>query len=67
MIADAQSSVDDAERSRLWGEAGALIWDEAVGLYPFDIQQNYAYSDQLQGFEPPVSGNPVFRDVSLNG
>ena len=67
LIADAQSSVDDAERSRLWGEAGALIWDEAVGLYPFDIQQNYAYSDQLQGFEPPVSGNPVFRDVSLNG
>ncbi len=67
LIAEAQSSIDDAERSRLWGEAGAVIWDEAVGLYPFDIQQNYAYSGKIKGFEPPVSGNPVFRDVSLDG
>lgn len=67
LIADAQSTVDDAERRELWGEAGAFIWDEAIGLFPFDIQQNYAYSAQVQGFEPPASGNPVFRDVSLDG
>lgn len=67
LIADAQASVDDDERSRLWGEAGAYIWDQAIGLFPFDIQQNYAYSDRLKGFEPPVSGNPVFRDVSVDG
>jgi peptide/nickel transport system substrate-binding protein len=64
-IAEAQSTIDDAQRAALWGEAGKQIWDEAVGTFIMDVDQNYAYRNTVTGFEPNPTGNPNFTSVSI--
>lgn len=65
LIAAAQSTIDDEERAALWGEAGALIWNEAVGTFPFDVDQNYAFRTSVTNFDPGASGNPSFTTVQI--
>ena len=65
VIAEAQSTLDDEARAALWAEASKLIWDNAVGIMIMDVDANYAYRDQVQGFEPNPTGNPTFTTVSI--
>lgn len=67
LITAAQGTLDEQERAALWGEAGAYIWEQAIGVFPFDIDQNYAYRSEVTGFTPGGSGNPVFTGVTLGG
>lgn len=67
LIAQAQSTIDDGERAALWGQAGALIWDQAIGTFPFDVDQNYAFRSNVVDFDPGASGNPTFTSVRLEG
>jgi peptide/nickel transport system substrate-binding protein len=65
LIATAQSTIDDTARAEAWAAAGSYIWDQAIGLFPFDVDANYAMSSSVQGFEPDPSGNPEFASVSI--
>lgn len=67
LIAKARSTLDDTERADIWAEAGAYIWDNALGITLMDVNQNYAYGSRVTGFTPNDTGNPVFTNVTLAG
>lgn len=66
VIQEAQSTLNDAERAQLWGQAAKLIWENAVGVTIMDVTANYAYRTRVQGFEPSPTGNPNFYSVSVS-
>jgi peptide/nickel transport system substrate-binding protein len=66
LLAGARSSLDQAERERLYAQAAQVIWDDAVGIFPADLRNNYAVRNHVKGFELPVNGRPQFRTVSID-
>jgi peptide/nickel transport system substrate-binding protein len=66
LLLGARSSLDQGERERLYAQAAQVIWDEAVGIFPADLRNNYAARTRVQGFELPVNGRPQFRTVSID-
>lgn len=65
VLAGAAASIDAAERETLYGEACRIIWEEAVGIFPFDLVENYVYRNRLQGFVPAPNAIPTFIDVTV--
>jgi peptide/nickel transport system substrate-binding protein len=64
ILDDAAASVDQEERKELYAQACKLIWDEAVGIYPFTLVQAFIARSNVQGFVPTASF-PVFTNVSV--
>ncbi len=65
ILAKARASLDQDERKTLYAQASKTIWDEAVGIFPVDLKNNYAVRDNVKGLEMPVSGRPDFSLVSV--
>lgn len=57
LLAEAGSSADQAVREQLYAEAGGIIWDEAVGMFPMTVVQVWAWSAALEG----VTLDPIYR------
>ena len=60
----AAATVDQEERADLYAQACAIIWSEAVGIYPFSLVQAFAYRSNVQGFQPTPSF-PIFTTVTV--
>lgn len=56
---------DQEERERLLAEACRIIWEEAVGIFPFELVENYVYRAGIEGFIPAPSAIPEFTTVSV--
>lgn len=67
LLAEAGASTDEAERADLYGQAGKIIWDDAVGMYPMTVQLAYSWRARVTGFTPDPSGLPDFSRVRLAG
>ncbi|GAA3650431.1 ABC transporter substrate-binding protein [Nonomuraea antimicrobica] len=67
LLAKAGESPDEAERAELYGEAGKIIWADAVGMYPMTVQLAYSWRARVTGFTPDPSGLPDFSRVRLAG
>ncbi|KAB8183573.1 ABC transporter substrate-binding protein [Nonomuraea phyllanthi] len=65
ILAKARASLDQDERKALYAQADKIIWDDAVGIFPVDLKNNYAVRDNVKGMEMPVSGRPDFSQVSV--
>lgn len=65
ILAKARASLDQDERKALYAQADKIIWDDAVGIFPVDLKNNYAVRDDVKGMEMPVSGRPDFSQVSV--
>ncbi|GAA3119488.1 MULTISPECIES: ABC transporter substrate-binding protein [Nonomuraea] len=65
VLGKARESLDQEERKTLYAQAAKIIWDDAVGLYPVDLKNNYAVRDDVKGLEMPASGRPDFSQVSV--
>ncbi|WP_406673895.1 ABC transporter substrate-binding protein [Nonomuraea sp. N2-4H] len=65
ILVKARESLDQNERKDLYAQAAKIIWDDAVGLYPVDLKNNYAVRDDVKGLEMPASGRPDFSKVSV--
>ena len=65
ILADAAAASDQAVREELYAQACAIIWDEAAGIFPFELVDNYVYRNRLQGFVPPPSAVPTFERVTV--
>ncbi len=66
LLSDAQATVDQKQRQHLYAQAQKIIWD-ALGLYPFELLENYIYRKTLSGFTPTPSQLPSFKDVTVRG
>ncbi|MEV6040765.1 ABC transporter substrate-binding protein [Nonomuraea sp. NPDC052116] len=65
ILAKARGSLDQNERKTLYAQADKIIWDDAVGIFPVDLKNNYAVRDNVKGLEMPVNGRPDFWQVSV--
>jgi peptide/nickel transport system substrate-binding protein len=65
ILVAAAASPDPAEREELYAQACQIIWDDAVGIFPFDLITNYVYNNRIQGFEPVPNTIPIFDTVTL--
>ncbi|SEE30475.1 ABC transporter substrate-binding protein [Ruania alba] len=65
LLAQARASLDPDERSELYDQANEIMWEEAPGIFPADIQNNLAYGSQVRGLELPPNNRPYFSTVSI--
>lgn len=67
ILIDAAAASDQGARERLYGEACRIIWDEAVGIFPFELIENYIYRAGIEGFVPAPSAVPRFDTLRDSG
>jgi peptide/nickel transport system substrate-binding protein len=65
LLLNAAAEPDQNVRLELYAQANKIIWDEAVGIFPFDLQTNYIMNKRIQGFQPTPSTIPNFATVTL--
>lgn len=64
LLNDAAATVDQNKRKLYYAQANEIIWDDAVGIYPFELVQGFAYRAGVEGFVPTPSF-PTFATVTL--
>lgn len=64
-LLDAAGAADQKQRATLYAQADKIIWDDAVGLFPFDLTENYVYSKKIGGFTPIPNNIPSFASVTV--
>jgi peptide/nickel transport system substrate-binding protein len=57
LLVEAGSVSDQAKRAQLYTAAGKIIWDNAIGLFPIDVKQVWAWRSNLNG----VKLDPVYK------
>jgi peptide/nickel transport system substrate-binding protein len=60
----AAETVDQSRRKVYYAQACEMIWDDAVGIYPFELIQSYIARDRVAGFTPTPSF-PTFTTVTV--
>jgi peptide/nickel transport system substrate-binding protein len=65
LLLDAAASADQAERADLYAQACAILWNDAVGIFPFDLLENYVHSTKLQGFTAVPNVIPTFTKATV--
>jgi ABC-type transport system substrate-binding protein len=65
LLKKAGTSVDPAVRQQAYAEATALIWNEAVGMYPMFVDNVFATRAGVEGFLADGEGLPHFDTVSV--
>jgi peptide/nickel transport system substrate-binding protein len=67
ILYSARTTNDQGERADLYAKACNIIWNDAPGIYPFEVQAKYALGSDVTGFEPAPTFTPSFRTVSIGG
>jgi peptide/nickel transport system substrate-binding protein len=65
ILLGAAAASEPAEREELYAQACRIIWDEAVGIFPFELIENYVYRTGIEGFTPAPSAIPEFDSVRV--
>lgn len=65
ILEDAAASLDQKKRAELYAQACKILWDDAVGIYPFTLVQAFVYRKRVQGFKETPSF-PVFTRVTVS-
>jgi peptide/nickel transport system substrate-binding protein len=64
-LSEAAATTDQSKRKSLYEQAGKIIWDNAVGMFPIQERDTYAVRDTVKGFVPTVTRAPSFLNVSV--
>ncbi len=67
LLANAGSAADRTERQKLYAQAGKIIWDDAVGMFPMTSKLAYVWNKNLSGFTLDGLGYPDFAKAVLAG
>jgi len=65
LLIGAAATSNEEERTQLYADACRIIWDEAVGIFPFELIVNYVYRSGIEGFVPTPSAVPEFDTVRV--
>ncbi|MGK6315891.1 ABC transporter substrate-binding protein [Neorhizobium sp. DT-125] len=57
LLVEAGSISDQAKRAELYAAAGKIVWDNAIGMFPIDVKQVWAWRSNLDG----VTLDPVYK------
>lgn len=66
LLLEARAELDQDRRLELYDQASQIIWEEAVGMFPIDVLENYAYRSHVQNFDPAPSSAPQFTSVTVD-
>ncbi|NWN88573.1 MAG: ABC transporter substrate-binding protein [Micrococcaceae bacterium] len=66
LLNQAKAELDQDVRKDLYHEASEIIWDEAVGIFPMDSTEAYAYSDHIQDLDMDPAARHDYFSVSVN-
>ncbi|MEV0729703.1 ABC transporter substrate-binding protein [Polymorphospora sp. NPDC050346] len=61
----ARAELDQDKRADLYAQAGKIVWDDAVGIFPLDLSGNVVLRKGVEGFTPSPNDLPDFAGVSL--
>jgi peptide/nickel transport system substrate-binding protein len=65
LLDEAASSVDQNQRKDLYAQANKIIWDDAAGIFPFELLNVYAYRKRVSSFVPSSSPILSFTTVTV--
>jgi peptide/nickel transport system substrate-binding protein len=65
ILLDAAAASDQEQRAALYAQACEIIWNDAVGIFPFDLIENYVHRTRLQGFVAAPNVIPVFTKTTV--
>jgi peptide/nickel transport system substrate-binding protein len=63
LLDEAAAASDQNKRKELYAQANKHIWDEAVGIFPFDLLATFAYRTTTEGFTPTPSAFLTFYNT----
>lgn len=66
LIKQARTELDPKQRTATLEQANQFLWDNYVGIYPADVQQDYAIRNNVKGFIMPPSTTPRFNETYIN-
>jgi len=66
LLDDAVASVDQNRRKELYAQANKIIWDDAAGIFPFELLNVYAHRKRVSGFVPSASPVLSFTTVTVS-
>jgi peptide/nickel transport system substrate-binding protein len=66
LLDDAVASVDQNQRKDLYAQANKIIWDDAAGIFPFELLNVYASRKRVSGFVPSASPVLSFTGVTVS-
>ena len=65
ILDEAAASVDQNKRKELFAQANKIIWDDAAGIFPFDLLEPFAWRKSVQGFTTTPSQILSFSNVTI--
>jgi peptide/nickel transport system substrate-binding protein len=65
LLMAARAEVDQQKRAALYAEAGGIIWNEAVGIFPAELMNVYASRSNVLGLELAPTMAPRLRTVTI--
>ena len=65
LLDEAVAATDQNKRKELYAQANKHIWDEAVGIFPFDLLATFAYRKTVDGFTPTPSAFLSFYNTMV--
>jgi peptide/nickel transport system substrate-binding protein len=63
ILDDAAAASDQNKRKELYAQANKIIWEEAVGIFPFDLLATFASRKTVEGFTLTPSAFLSFYDT----
>ena len=66
LLDDAVATVDQNRRKELYAQANKIIWDDAAGIFPFELLNVYASRKRVSGFVPSASPVLSFTTVTVS-
>ena len=66
LLKKASTTTNAAERSKVYGQAEKIIWDDAVGMYPMFTRIVYAVRSTVHGLPLDPNFIPSFAGTSVS-
>ncbi|MEN1967878.1 ABC transporter substrate-binding protein [Lentibacillus sp. N15] len=61
----AKESTDLDEREELYAKANKIIWEDAVGIFPVELNQVFGVRENIKGFKTSPSASIDLSEVSI--
>jgi peptide/nickel transport system substrate-binding protein len=65
ILDEAAATVDQNKRKELYAQANKIIWEDAPGIFPFELLATFHYRNRVEGFVPSASPILSFTSVTV--
>jgi peptide/nickel transport system substrate-binding protein len=65
-LSRAASATDATARNNAYAQAEQIIWTNAVGMFPMNVQITYTWRSSVSGFQPSTNYQPDLSGVTVS-